>query len=370
MRILFLSVPTGQGHHQTCKALEDYYADKEGIECRTLDVVDNVSPLLADSLSNAYLISTIATPKVYGKFYGLAERRDITKNSNVGKLVKSILNKKLMRYLKDYNPDVIVATHIFSAIAISYLKRKYPFRAKSVAVITDFTVHPFWEDVDIDYYITATELLDYQALRKGYTQDKVKPFGIPISSKFAKKLPQEEARRELGLQDKFTVLLMMGSMGYGNDTMDNIRKLDALKEDIQLITVCGNNKKLKLRIDNMKKQKRIINYGFTHNVDLLMDAADCIITKPGGLSTSEALAKNLPIIMLDPIPGQEDRNEEFMLNTGAAMSISETFTVDEAIYQLIHHPYRLKQMKENMKYLAKPYSARDMGEFLIEICSE
>ena len=370
MRILFLSVPTWQGHHQTCKALEEYYAGREGIECQTLDVVDNVSPLLADSLSNAYLISTIATPKVYGTFYGLAEKRDVSKNSGVGKLVKSILNKKLMKFLKEYNPDVIVATHIFSAIAISYLKRKYPFRAKTVAVITDFTVHPFWEDVDIDYYITATELLDYQTMHKGYPPEKVKPFGIPISPKFAVSRPKEEARRELGLADKFTVLLMMGSMGYGNDTMDNIRRLDALDADLQLITVCGNNKKLKMRIDKMAKQKRFINYGFTHNVDVLMDAADCIITKPGGLSTSEALAKNLPIIMLDPIPGQEDRNEEFMLNNGLAMSISATFTVDEAIYQLIHHPYRIKQLKENMKFIAKPNSARDMGEFLISICEK
>lgn len=368
MRILFLSVPTGQGHHQTCKALEDYYAGKEGIECRTLDVVDNVDPLLAELLSSAYLLSTKVTPKVYGTFYGLAEKRDYSKNSSVGKLVKSILNKKLMRYLKDYKPDVVVATHIFSAIAISYLRRKYPFKAKTVAVITDFTVHPFWEDVDVDYYITATELLDFQATRKGYPADKVKPFGIPISPKFSKSLPQDEARRELGLEDKFTVLLMMGSMGYGSDTMANIKRLDSLDEDIQLITVCGNNKKLKLRIDAMKKSKSFINYGFTHNVDLLMDAADCIITKPGGLSTSEALAKNLPIIMLDPIPGQEDRNEEFMLNNGLAMSISETFTVDEAIYQLIHHPYRIRQLKENMKIIAKPDSARDMGEFLISIC--
>ncbi len=370
MRILFLSVPTGQGHHQTCKALEDYYAGKEGIECKILDVVDNVDPLLGEFLSNAYLISTIVTPKVYGTFYGLAEKRNYTKNSSVGKLVKSILNKKLMKFLKEYNPDVIVATHIFSAIAISYLRHKYPLRAKTVAVITDFTVHPFWEDVDIDYYITATELLDFQTMKKGYPPEKVKPFGIPVSPKFSKKLPQDEARRRLGLEDKFTVLLMMGSMGYGNDTMANVRRLNQLQEDLQLITVCGNNKKLKVRIDRMKKRKSFINYGFTHNVDLLMDAADCIITKPGGLSTSEALAKNLPIIMLDPIPGQEDRNEEFMLNNGLAMSISETFTVDEAIYQLIHHPYRMQQLKENMKYIAKPNSARDMGEFLISICNE
>ena len=370
MRILFLSVPTGQGHHQTCKALEAYYAGMENVECKTLDVVDNVAPFLGEALSEGYILSTKVTPGMYGKFYGMAEKRDVDKTPSLSYLIKMILNKKLFRVLKEYDPDVIVATHVWAAIAISYLRRKHPIRAKMVAVITDFTVHPFWEDVDIDYYITANELLEYQAIKKGYPLEKVKPFGIPINPKFANKVPKEEARQRLGLKDKFTVLLMMGSMGYGSSTMRNIKRLDKMDEDIQIITVCGNNKKLKLRIDKMKKTKQIINYGFTNEVDLLMDAADCIITKPGGLSTSEALAKNLPIIMLDPIPGQEDRNAEFMLNNGAAMSISEFFTVDEAIYQLVHHPHRMERMKENMKYIAKPNAAKEMGDFLLEICKE
>ena len=188
--------------------------------------------------------------------------------------------------------------------------------------------------------------------------------------KFAEKIPQADARKELGLDSRFTILLMMGSMGYGNDTMDIISRLDNMSEDFQIITVCGNNKKLKAQIDAMEKKKRFINYGFTHNVDVLMDAADCIITKPGGLSTSEALAKELPIIMLDPIPGQEDRNEEFMLNNGIAISLSDTYTVDEAIYQLIHFGYRLDQLKQNMKYIAKPNSTRDLGEFMLTLCGE
>ncbi len=370
MKLLFLSVPTGQGHNQAAKALEEYYRGMDGIECQTLDVFDNVNPLLSESIEKGYLISTKMTPKVYGTFYDICEKRDQTKYSSVGKLVKSVLNKQLMKYIESYQPDIIVAMHIFSAIAISYLRKKYPIKAKTLAIVTDFTIHPFWEDVDIDYYITATELLEWQTDRKGYPREKVKPFGIPIMPKFAEKMPQADARKELGLDSRFTILLMMGSMGYGNDTMDIISRLDNMSEDFQIITVCGNNKKLKAQIDAMEKKKRFINYGFTHNVDVLMDAADCIITKPGGLSTSEALAKELPIIMLDPIPGQEDRNEEFMLNNGIAISLSDTYTVDEAIYQLIHFGYRLDQLKQNMKYIAKPNSTRDLGEFMLTLCGE
>lgn len=350
------------------KALEECFKSEraDSVECMTLDVFEYVNPLLADSVQKGYLMSTKMIPKAYGAFYRVSEQRNVSKYSSVGKLVKTILNKKLMQFLNEYQPDAIVATHIFSAIAISYLRKKYGMPAKTYAIITDFTVHPFWEDVDIDYYITATDLLDYQAMKKGYPLDKVKPFGIPILRKFADSIPKAEARRRLALEDKFTVLVMTGSMGYGSDVFSNLEKMDELPADFQLITVCGNNKKLKQHIDEMPKQKKFINYGFTDNIDVLMDAADCIITKPGGLSTSEALAKRLPIIMLDPIPGQEDRNEEFMLNNGIALSVSKTYPIDEILYQIIQHPWKLEQLRENMKYFSKPNSARDLARFILE----
>ncbi len=368
MKVLFLSVPTGQGHHQTAKAVLEYFKDNETVECRFLDVVDNTSPILADSLQKGYLLSTKVAPKMYGTFYDLADRRDHSKYSGMGKLVKSVLNKKLLKYLKLYDPDIIVATHIFSAIAMTYLRRKYPVRAKTIAIITDFTLHPYWEDADLDYYVTASELLEFQALKKGQPLAKLKPFGIPIQPRFATRMSKAEARAHLGLEDCFTILLMMGSMGYGNDVLDAIRSLDRMKEKFQLITVCGNNKKLKARIDAMNKRKTIINYGYTNEVSTLMDAADCIITKPGGLSTSEALAKNLPIIMMDPIPGQEDRNKEFMLNNGLALSVSDTFPVTEAVYQLLHYDYKMDMLKKNMQYIAKPNAAADLGEFMLKLC--
>lgn len=370
MKVLFLSVPTGHGHHMAARALEECFKSGryagQKIECMTLDVFEHVNPILADSVQKGYLLSTKMTPKAYGAFYSFSEKRDPSKYSSVGKLVKTILNKKLFQFLNEYDPDAIVATHTFSAIAISYLREKYGMHAKSFAIITDFTVHPFWEDVHIDYYVTASELLNWQAMKKGYSLEKVKPFGIPILSKFAHTIPKAQARRELGLCDRFTVLVMTGSMGYGSDVLANLAKLNDMDEDFQLITVCGNNKKLKAHIDGMEKKKPFLNYGFTDNINLLMDAADCIITKPGGLSTSEALAKRLPIIMLDPIPGQEDRNEEFMLNNGIALSVSKTFPVDEVLYQLIHHPWKLEMLRHNMSYFAKPNSAQDFADFIVK----
>lgn len=370
MKLLFLSVPTGQGHNQVAIALENYYKETGLAECKTLDVFDNVNPFLGDSLQRSYLLYTKVAPKVYGTFYDMADKRDASKYSSVSKVLNTVLNKKLMIYIRNYKPDVIVATHTFAAIALSYIKRKYPIKAKTIAVITDFTVHPFWEDTDMDYYVTASELLDFQMQQKGFSKDRIKPFGIPIQPKFAQKLPKDEARRMMGLGDRFTILVMMGSMGYGSDTFKIIKELDHITENIQIIVVCGNNKRLKQRVDAYKSHKPIHCFGFTHEVDKLMDAADCIITKPGGLSTSEAIAKELPIIMLDPIPGQEDRNKEFMLNNGIALNISSTFTISEAIYVLLYHSYRLDVLKQNMKYIAKPNSTKDLADFIASISNQ
>lgn len=367
MKTLVLSVPTGQGHHQAAKAIYEYFSEKDDVLCEICDVFENVNPALAESIEKAYLISTKVTPKVYGRVYGMCERRDETKYSNVGKIIKSVLNRKLMHLIKEYKPDVIIATHVFAAIAISYLKRKYPFKAKTVAVITDFTMHPFWEDVDLDYYVTPTELLNFQAERKGYELSKVLPFGIPIKKKFSVKIDKAEARQMVGISDKFTVMMMMGSMGYGDDILSMVKNIDTMEDDLQIIVVCGNNKKLKARLDRMSFAHSVKALGFVDNVDVLMDASDCIVTKPGGLSTSEALAKNLPIIMLDPIPGQEDRNKEFMLNNGIALNISSTFGIEEAIYQLKNFDFRMKSLKENMEHIRKPNSTRDLCEFLISL---
>ncbi|MBR2500762.1 MAG: galactosyldiacylglycerol synthase [Clostridia bacterium] len=370
MKLLFLSVTAGQGHHQVALALEKYFENIEGTECRTIDVFDNVNPILCESLERAYLLSTKVTPKVYGKFYELADRRDANKDSSLGKVIKSVVNHDLMRSIRDYKPDAIICTHNFAAIALSYLKRKYPIKAKTFAVVTDFTVHPFWEDTDLDYYITASELLNFQMHQKGIPEYKIKPFGIPIMSHFAMSKTKEQACKELGIENKFTVLMMMGSMGYGTNTFDILKELDVMREDFQILVVCGKNKKLKRRIDDYAFLKNVVSFSFTDKVSLLMDASDCIITKPGGLSTSESLAKGLPMIMLDPIPGQEDRNKEFLLNNGISLAVSDSFTISEAIYTLTKFPYKMELLKENMKHLSKPNSTSDFAEFVMEVCKK
>ncbi len=366
MRVLILTVTAGQGHNQVAKSLCEYLR-AEGIEALSVDALEYINPVLKESVSQGYLMSTKRLPKVYGKVYRMAEKRDLEgKDSRFIKITNSILAKKLVGFVEDFHPDVIVCTHVFAALLVSYVANKIHENIKTVGIITDFTIHPYWEDTDNDYYITANELLTNQARKKGLGTEKIIPTGIPINPKFAQRLGTREARDALGIADMRTVLVMSGSMGYGK-LEKMIEELDSSELDFQIISVCGHNEKLKRNIDKMELHREIHNFGFTDKVDVLMDASDCIVTKPGGLTTSEALAKGLPMIMANPIPGQEDRNVEFLLNNGAALKVSPTFTVDEAIYQLFTNETRRRNIDEIVSVLGRPNSMRDFVEFIKEI---
>lgn len=304
-------------------------------------------------------------PKIYGKVYRLAEKRE--PDINFMRVTSSVMARKLVKFVAGYDPDVIVCTHVFAAMLVTDVQKKFQKKIKTIGIVTDFTIHPYWEETELDFYVTANEFLTNQAVKKGIKPESILPIGIPIDRKFAKKTPKGEARRILGVEDMRTVLVMSGSMGYGK-IGSMVKKLDSLDMDFQIISVCGNNAKLKKKIDKMKLKlrHRVYNYGYTNQVDLMMDAADCIVSKPGGLTSSEALAKGLPMIIANPIPGQEDRNVEFLLNNGAAFKVSTTFPIDEAIYQMFTNETRLKNIREIAEVLGKPNASAEITELILK----
>lgn len=365
MKVLFLSVTAGQGHNQTAKAAMECLQEKN-VDCILLDTFEYINPFLQKSIDQGYLMSTKLTPSLYGKFYRLAEKleRNNAKMS-INKLTNSILAKKLTHYIRSYGPDVIVCTHIFAAQILTQIKSEGP-KAKTIGIITDYTVHPFWEDTDLDYYITANELLTRQAVKKGIPEERVKTFGIPIQTKFSHKISASEARATLGIEDKNTIFVMSGSMGHGN-VCRIIKQLNKMDLDFQILSVCGNNHSLKKKIDSLKINKKIYNYGFVDNVDIMMDASNCIITKPGGLTISESMAKGLPMALINPIPGQEDRNVEFLLNNGLATKITKTYPVDEVIYQLLSNTDKIQTIISRLNHIARPNAAIDLCDFIMMI---
>lgn len=369
MKVLIVSVKAGYGHHSTANALIEHF-EELGVKCEMLDTFEYINPALSDSIDNGYLFSTKYIPKIYGKAYDKLDKRDekFDKMSPIAVLSK-IVSHKLKDYITEYNPDAIIGTHSYACMLMTYLREKQIVSCPLIGIITDFTVHPFWESTNLDYYVTADSLLNNQMQKKGIEKSKILPFGIPIRKNFSKKISKADARSELKIDNKTTILIMMGSMGFGN-ILKEIEEIDNLDFDFQIICVCGKNKKMYKEISSHIWQKNVITYGFADNVDILMDAADCIITKPGGLTTSEFLAKQLPAIIMNPIRGQEDRNTEFLVNNGAAIMVTKTFPLSEALFQVLDNPWRLETLKQSVEHLAKPDSTKDLCEFVIRILNK
>lgn len=364
MKVLILTVTAGQGHNQTAMAVADYL-ESLNVNCEVLDVYKYISPILSDSVEKGYLIGTHYTPGVYGRIYRIAEKSESQKKLfSMGKFSNSIFGQKLLRYINETGPDVIITTHMFTAVHLTYLAPHIP-NIMTIGIVTDFKMHPYWESTDLDYYVTASRLMDYQCAKKGISHNKILPFGIPVQKKFSKSIPKEEAKKILGIDNEYTILIMMGSMGYGNVTKI-VRQIDNIGADFQMLCVCGHNTKAKKSLEKMNIRHKVYSYGYVDNVDIMMDAAEFIITKPGGVTMSESLAKGLPVILVNPIPGQEDRNQEFLVNNGLAMAVSDTYPVDEAVYQLLCNEWRREHFSEGIKWISNPNSAKDLGDFIVE----
>ncbi len=372
MKILICSVTAGEGHNSTAKAIRDKFGEM-GVEAHVLDTYKYAAPLVAKMISEGYLFVSDKASKVFSMGYSMAEKRHGgTGEVSMARLFNSQYTDEMAEFIHGYAPDAIMFTHPFAGLILDVLKQRGELSVPTVGVLTDFHFHPYWEDCRLcSYVVTPDSSLMYQAKKKGFAEDAVLPFGIPINGKFAKSQPKAAARESVGLDPaKKTVLLMGGSMGHGNMT-SIVKRLDSMDapEDIQIVSVCGNNDSLYSKIERYRKKKakrNIQNYGFATNVDVLMDAADMIITKPGGLTTSEALAKRLPMIIANPIPGLETRNTSFLLNHGTAMAVTSTNPVEELVYSLLGNSGRGRydSMLSCIDVLRKQNSAEDVCRFV------
>lgn len=372
MKILIMSVTAGEGHNSTAKAMRAYFTE-HGATADILDTYGYVSPAIAKSINKGYLWVSSRAKGAWKLGYRLAEKRKPMSDSlefTSSEIVNLPFWHEIGDYIELHRPGAIVFTHPFSGVILDILKRKNKVAVPTVGILTDFIFHPYWEDSTAnDYIVMPSPALRFQAYRKGFTDAQLRSDGIPIHPKFAVSIPPEDARARLGLDpDMRTVLLMGGSMGYGN-MADTLAALDALPESLpfQIIAVCGNNARARAQIEKMETKRRVLALGFVDYVDLLMDAADCIVTKPGGLTTSEALAKRLPMVIVNPIPGQEARNAEFLLNSGAAVSTNKVCSVDELVCRLFEEPQRLASMQMCIDELRRPDSTKNVCEFVMSL---
>lgn len=365
-RVLLLSVTAGQGHNTTARAICNYL-EQQGCETRVLDTGYYYSALVGKTIDRGYLLSVDKMTGLYRKVYIRKEKRKVTNHSGMH-FAKQVFHAKLRRYIDEYDPDVIICSHVFPAMLLDAMNRETPLRARTIGIVTDLVFHPYWEEcTELDYVTVSGDLLVPLGLRKGYRAEQILPLGIPIDPKFEHKMSPEQAREQMGLDPALpAVLVMGGSMGYGN-IGKTVTALDHAKSDFQIAVVCGNNQKARDTVDQLQTQKKVVTFGYTDQVDVLMDACDLLVSKPGGLTSSEAIAKGIPMIIVNPIPGHEERNSEYLLNLGAAMRANEVYTVELLADAVFSDPDRMAAMKHAAARLGKPSATRDICDLILRL---
>ncbi len=369
MNILILSVTAGEGHNSAAKAMQSCFQAR-GAESEVVNTYGYVSPTVAKLINDGYLFVLENAKQAWKIGYSIAEKFDGKKPAEavLVELANAPFLRDIEKVIAENKPDAVVFTHPFAGIMTGMLKRDSKITVPTVGILTDFVFHPFWENCrDNDYVIMPTKQLKYQAFRKGFRKEQLRAFGIPIHPKFAVTVPKEKARARVGLKPgTTTVLLMGGGTGYGNldETVADLDEMD-MGKDFQVAVVCGKNTAVKERIEARTYTHNVLALGFVDYIDVLMDASDCIVTKPGGLTTSEALAKGLPMVIVNPIPGQETRNTEFLLNSGAAVFTNDFADPAELVCDLLSSEERLAAMRACIAEIAHPNSTADACEFVM-----
>lgn len=366
LKVLILTVCTGQGHNQVAASIMNRLREEENISCKIVDVFNYISPILGKSLSEGYLLATKYAPTKYGFMYSKAERVPDT-GSSLYSILDRLVSRKLNHLFSYEDPDIIICTHVFAAKLLGRFGRQLSGITK-IGVVTDYTLHPFWEQTILDYIIVPSDNVVEEAIKKGISRDKLLPLGMPVNEKFSYKLDKETARNLLGVKNKSTILVMSGSMGFGSID-EVIMNLDGINLDFQILCICGNNLEMKEKIEGLKTGKKVYSYGFVNNVEVFMDASDCIITKPGGITVSECLVKNLPMILVNPIPGQEERNAEYLSGAGAAIAINEEISIEQALESFLNSPEVKTKMLENIRNIAKPNAVENICSLVKEQAS-
>ncbi len=364
MRVLILYVSVGAGHMKAAEALKESIERQfTGWAVDILDTLKYINPIVDKIVVNSYLGALKRSPGLYSRLYTASGTG--TGIYDISKAMNNLLSFKLKKLIADYEPSAIVCTHPFPMQMLSSLKEKNKINIPAVAILTDYVVHSLWLDNGMDAFIVANDIMKSEMIKRGVPGNIIFPYGIPVSPKFLNRVDKKKLKQELGLEDRFTVLVMGGGMGFGNIDNTMASLLDC-KIDIQIIAVTGTNQKLKAQLEQSanKSNKKVLILSYTDRINELMDISDLLITKPGGMTISEALVKGLPIFIISPIPGQEEGNANFLIRSGVANKIDDTSQLISVLSQVANDPVALNTMRENSKYLGKPHSAADIATLL------
>jgi processive 1,2-diacylglycerol beta-glucosyltransferase len=398
MRILIATVTAGGGHIAAAAALEEaWHALRPDDTIERLDLIKFFSPLHKKVHEDGYVQLVERAPELWGMLFGKTDNLKVARRlSKLRRAFPSNSRKKFVRHLKQFKPDVVLCTHYLPLETLGLLRTKgarlwrspaaaspsseTPLKISApprsvaaaagaahtaalqnkspfvVSIVTDFEAHALWMDACVDLYCVAAEETKARLVARGATAANAVATGIPIAAKFLSKPDPRAVRKQYGLRDDQPVLLVLGG-GFGMGPVAEIlTELDKVPGQFQTLVVTGRNEELRRKLATQTRQHPTHVLGFSTNMHELMAVANLIITKPGGLTTSEALALGKPLFILNPIPGQEAANSDFLLERGAAIKVNRVEDLPFRIEKLLGSK-KLAEITKAAKSLGRPQSA-------------
>lgn len=368
MKILLLTAATGGGHIRAANAVEEYIRENTGWNVRTVDCLKAVGRLLDKTVCDSYLFMAKKAPMLFGRLYKRTNKQNMI--SHLVPKLSGLFSNLLYPAIDSYHPDVIITTHPFATEMVSALKADGLVAAPLVCIITDYGVHRAYIADQVDSYVVASDDMVPELMDFGVPAKKIFPFGIPVHGDFFDRQDQGMVLRQLSLDPNLpTLLFMAGSFGVSN-IIRLYRELAETQVKMQIIIITGRNQRL---FEAFEKEiaahpglpTRLMY--FTDEVEKYMHAADLLVTKPGGLTVSEALACNLPMAVFDAIPGQEEDNANFLKTHDMCVRIEKNGNFAGEISQLLQEKQRLLAMRDNCAGFDKSQSIPNLLSLISQL---
>jgi len=367
-RIIIMYISKVSGHRSAALAIENAIrAISSQVEVLSIDAFNYTNPSIAKFTNYLYMNVVSKAPKIWGYLY---DNPKVVKGlERIKNFVHKFNSPKLKKLFDQFKPDVVICTQAYPCGMVADFKKIYHSSLPLVAVLTDFVPHSFWIYDNVDYYISPSKEVTKRLQAKGIPEERIKTFGIPFDNKFNLPVEKEAVFEKYGLNPKQPTLLIMGG-GHGIGPLSSIvRSLEKVNQDIQEIVVTGVNTKLYRDVEKeiTKCKKRVVLLGFVNNIHELMSISDIIITKPGGITTAEALTKKLPMIIIHPIPGQEANNTAYLMQKEAAIKVDDLEKINLVVDDLLSHPEKLDSLRQSSATISKPNSSLDIARLLLGI---
>jgi processive 1,2-diacylglycerol beta-glucosyltransferase len=366
--ILILHATAGAGHTRAAQAIAAALKARQQAH-QVVDTLQCTTALFRKMYVKSYIDMVQKAPELWGYLY---DRSDVmvapTSKRARARLAFDKLNSRSFRKLLDETkPGVIVCTHFLPLELLSDLKGRGKYDVPVHAVVTDVSPHAFWVYPHIEHYHVATPTAARELAGKGYPASQISVTGIPVDPVFSNRTPAPEARAKLGLLEKPTVLLLSGGFGVG-PMKQMLSSFAGCQDNFSLVVVAGRNAQLEEECRSLAARLSVPVkvFGFVDNMHELMAASDLVVTKPGGLTTTEVLAKGRPMALIAPIPGQEQRNAEYLLEEGAAVRLYDVGDASYYIKKLLADPVRLQRMTTAAQAIARPFAAQEIAAALVE----